>query len=235
MKQNKISGIYKITNNINGKVYVGLSIDIHRRWKEHKSKIYRSKYKNSYLYNSFDKHKINNFTFEIIEKCKQQKIIEREIYWIEYYDSYKNGYNITSGGQGTFGYKHTDEDKKIMSDIKIKQRFEPWNKGKTNVYSEETKKLMSEAKIGRVFWNNGKNNPMYGKTPWNKGKKMSDEYVERTANFKGYLRCIETGEIKLSREWNEYYGKKVDGLIRRVANGKRNKTLNKTWEWVKKG
>lgn len=63
-------GIYKITNNINGKVYIGQSIDINKRWKEHK---YRSQIPNKeydkYLYRAFRKYGLENFTFEILEEC----------------------------------------------------------------------------------------------------------------------------------------------------------------------
>ena len=53
------------------------------------------------MYLDFEKYGINNFIFEIIEECKIQDLDNREIYWIEYYDTYKNGYNLTTGGQGT--------------------------------------------------------------------------------------------------------------------------------------
>ena len=47
-----------------------------------------------------EKYGLNNFALEIIEECAQDKLDEREVYWIEYYDSYHNGYNETFGGQG---------------------------------------------------------------------------------------------------------------------------------------
>ena len=47
------------------------------------------------------KYGIENFTFSVIEECSQEQLNEREIYWIEYYDTYKNGYNSTLGGYNT--------------------------------------------------------------------------------------------------------------------------------------
>lgn len=88
-------GIYKITNKINGKSYIGQSIDIERRWKEHRRSIGLNK--NS-LYLDFEKYGIDNFTFEILEECATEMLNEREHYWIEYYDTYNNGYNLTQGG-----------------------------------------------------------------------------------------------------------------------------------------
>lgn len=94
-------GIYKITNIINGKCYIGQSIDIERRWQEHL-------YKNStclLLKYALHKYGVNNFTFEVIEECKPEELNSREIYWIKYYDSFgDNGYNLTAGGGGTLKY-----------------------------------------------------------------------------------------------------------------------------------
>ncbi len=88
-------GIYKIENLINGKCYIGQSIDITRRWRQH-----RSDYKDGTvsLYQAIKKYGLNNFSFEIIEECSVDELDNREIYWIEYYNSYNNGYNETLGG-----------------------------------------------------------------------------------------------------------------------------------------
>lgn len=93
-----ICGIYKITNKINNHAYIGLSIDIERRWKEHKKMKYRA-----CIYDAFIKYGIENFQFTILEECQKDKLNEQEKYWIAYYDTYKNGYNSTSGGEGGYG------------------------------------------------------------------------------------------------------------------------------------
>lgn len=94
-------GIYKITNTLNDKCYIGQSIDIKTRWMQH---IYEGKrnVKEGKLYPAMFKDGIENFTFEIIEECKKdlQVLNERERYWIKYYNSFNNGYNSTIGGQG---------------------------------------------------------------------------------------------------------------------------------------
>ena len=95
-------GIYKIINNINGKIYVGQSVDIAKRWSSHKTEFKKQKY-DTKLYRAIAKYGLENFTLEVIEECAQNKLDEREVYWIEYYDSYHKGYNETLGGQG-FGY-----------------------------------------------------------------------------------------------------------------------------------
>lgn len=97
-----ISGIYCITNLINNKKYVGLSSNILRRWGEHKRIPFNesSKEYNYPLYRAIRKYGLENFNFEILERNLDDKQLkEREAYWINYYDSVHNGYNITEGGE----------------------------------------------------------------------------------------------------------------------------------------
>jgi len=84
-------GIYKITNP-KGKIYIGQSIDIERRFNEHK-RYKKQGYKNK-LYNSFKKYNYDNHTFEILEECNVTILNERERYWQEFYNCVENGLNI---------------------------------------------------------------------------------------------------------------------------------------------
>ena len=84
-------GIYKITNKINGMVYVGQSVHIKRRFQEHIKKSSNSQ-KIDQAINEFGKEAFN---FEIIEECQKTELDAKENYWIQYYNSiYPNGYNI---------------------------------------------------------------------------------------------------------------------------------------------
>lgn len=92
-------GIYKYTNKINGKIYIGLSNDIQRRKHEHQSLANRGD--RMYIHQAIKRYGIENFDFEVIEVFeKEDRVLmgEREQYWIEHYNSYKNGYNETIGG-----------------------------------------------------------------------------------------------------------------------------------------
>ena len=100
-------GIYKITNNINNKCYIGQSRDIKARWSKHLSAYISSP--DWELYRAFKKYGISSFSFEVIEECSVEELNEREIYWIEYYDSFNNGYNMTLGGEACNG----TNDKKV--------------------------------------------------------------------------------------------------------------------------
>ena len=91
--------IYKITNNINDKIYIGqtnytLSERLHQHYLDSK----KQHRKNRPLYQAINKYGIENFSIELIEETNNP--LEREIYWIEYYGSFKNGYNATMGGNG---------------------------------------------------------------------------------------------------------------------------------------
>lgn len=100
--------IYKIQNKINQKVYVGKTEreDPGIRWKEHQ---YNMKSLDLPLYRALRQYGIENFDFSIIEEVPKEQLDEREIYWIEQYNSYKGeGYNCTGGGEG--GILDMDED-----------------------------------------------------------------------------------------------------------------------------
>ena len=94
--------IYKITNKINGKSYIGKTLgSIEDRWREHWSESTKERTKNRPLYRAFKKYGKLNFTIEEIEKVKDSEANIREQYWIEFYKTYgKTGYNATRGGEG---------------------------------------------------------------------------------------------------------------------------------------
>lgn len=102
-------GIYLITNTVNDLKYVGQSIDIYNRWKQHQSTSKNEKEQNK-LYQAIRKYGIENFNFKILEECEKDQLNEREIYWINYYNSFNNGYNMTHGGQGAYGWKFNPEE-----------------------------------------------------------------------------------------------------------------------------
>jgi len=93
----KKCGVYRITNLVNGMVYVGQSRDIERRWKEHKKESGREH--NYYLYNAIRKYGIENFSFSIILECSMDELDFYEKKFITDFDSLKpNGYNLEGGG-----------------------------------------------------------------------------------------------------------------------------------------
>lgn len=91
----KRSGIYKITNVENGKVYIGSSVDINRRWWEHRSRLKYKRHGNDHLLSAWSKYGKEKFHFCIIEECLKDHFKERESYWIRHYnsDNREFGYN----------------------------------------------------------------------------------------------------------------------------------------------
>jgi len=95
-----VVGIYKITNKLNNKVYIGQSVNIKQRFKDHKSKQKRNREPNSHLYNSIEKYGLENFSFEVLEECEYTELNNRETFYINSHNSQDSskGYNKTKGG-----------------------------------------------------------------------------------------------------------------------------------------
>lgn len=93
--------IYKITNKINGKIYIGKTMfSPEKRWKEHCKDYKKENFEKRPLYSAMRKYGIENFLLSTIEQCDDTIVNDREVYWIEYFQSFKNGYNATIGGDG---------------------------------------------------------------------------------------------------------------------------------------
>ena len=94
----KISGIYKITNLENNKVYIGQAVNIADRLRTHIKAGIGIDPTNSELYKDMKKIGVENFTFEILEECTQAQLNDKEKFWISFYHGQDFGYNITKGG-----------------------------------------------------------------------------------------------------------------------------------------
>lgn len=144
---NVIGYIYKLISP-NGKVYVGQTINKKQRKYHYNSKCFKKQIK---LWNNVQKYNWNpGKTFEIIEEvlCGENKcyLNEREKYWIQHFDSFKNGLNSNEGGEGNIGYKVSKETKNKISN---------YHKNKPPM-SDETKEKLRQVNLGNK-------NPMYGK------------------------------------------------------------------------
>ena len=103
------SGIYKIENTVNGKIYIGQAVDVYRRMKKHFWDVDHGNSK--YFAQEIKQYGIKAFTACVLEFCEKEKLYERERYYIEKYDSYNNGYNLGRGGQHNDGRIVSEEDK----------------------------------------------------------------------------------------------------------------------------
>ena len=127
----RICGIYKITNKVNGKVYIGQSVHIKQRWKNHKKDAFWTKgvdY-NYPLYQAIRKYGYDNFLFEVVEECSKEELNDKEKLYIQQYQSFKKkyGYNQTLGGDSQeHAKKLTKEDvDKII--IRLKTSYDSAN------------------------------------------------------------------------------------------------------------
>jgi len=95
-----VCGIYKITNIKTNQCYIGQSVDVSERFKQHmKCGLGIDASATNKLYNAMQKDKVWNFTFELIEECPREQLNEKERQWIQMYQSDKMGYNITKGNK----------------------------------------------------------------------------------------------------------------------------------------
>lgn len=116
------SGIYKITNTITNDFYIGSSIDIKKRFYNHKRCLKENKHRNKHLQNSWNKYKEENFVFEVIVFCQKNYLIELEQFFI---DKYQPVYNICLiVDSPRIGTNHSNETKNLISNKlskKVKQ------------------------------------------------------------------------------------------------------------------
>ena len=104
-KREKICGIYKIENIINGKVYIGQSVDVYKRWHEHFKYLRQNQHINRHLQSAYNLYGESNFVASILERCDRCNLNNREQFWILHYNSMKRGYNLTAGGEGNLEWK----------------------------------------------------------------------------------------------------------------------------------
>lgn len=164
------SGIYKITNTVNGKFYIGSATDLVKRRRSHLSSLKYGRHKNQKLQRSYDKHGVDSFKFETVLYCEAKNLIMYEQIVIDGLDPVANGYNIKPVAGSTTGYKHSDETKAKMKAAWIGRVLPP--------RSKETGRKISEAKKGKKrkpFTEEARRNMSLS----HKGKKMGPMSEER--------------------------------------------------------
>ena len=133
------SGIYKILNLITGRVYVGSSYYLNKRFGAHVRCLIRQTHKNKYLQASWNLHGEAAFEFIVLEYCEKEALTAKEQYWIDTLNCVTpNGYNILPAANSMLGYKQSKEhiEKRIGSRV-----YTP--------LSDETKELIRKANLGK--------------------------------------------------------------------------------------
>lgn len=151
------AGVYLISNNVNGKCYVGSSIHLTQRRKEHFSRLMHNKHENAHLQNAYNKYGREAFEFEILETLSiddniKENLLRREQFWI---DNLKPEYNILLVAGSNLGYHHTEETKLKISKSttgvkKSKEHAQHIREGqKGRILTEEHKQKLSKAAKNR--------------------------------------------------------------------------------------
>lgn len=216
-------GIYVIINEENNKKYVGQSINIENRWKQHLYDVTHRAERSCGIDMAMIKYGIEKFHYEILEECEPSELNDREIYWIEKLDTYQgDGYNRSIGGQSLQGENHpraflTDEQVWEIREMynqhcKFKEveekylptgisrrglqkiwRNETWTHIHQDVYTPENKLWHSTSGVGHSEDQVGLSSD---------DRKLSQEEVD--AMYKDFQEGISVKE--LAKKYNRDYG-----------------------------
>lgn len=208
--------IYKITNLINNKVYIGQTIrELNKRWAQH---IKDSKRKSYPLYKSMRKYGTDNFKIETIFECENKEDMNfMEIEFIQYYRNTlgsNNIYNINNGGNGIGSMSN-----EVKIKISIKAMGNKYSQG--IIPSEETRQKIRETKLGDK-------NPNYGKP---RSEDSLNKLYNTNLEKSKLVLCIETNEIKPLLQWRKELNDN-SGKIHRVCLGKRKHTRGLSFKYI---
>jgi len=99
LNNNPTTGIYKITNQLNNKSYIGQSLDVKSRLRTHiKRGLGAEASSRNKLYMAMQEDGVENFTFMLLEECTKEQLNDKEKYWIDFFKTQDFGYNVTKGG-----------------------------------------------------------------------------------------------------------------------------------------
>jgi group I intron endonuclease len=188
--------IYKIKNKVNGKFYIGSTLDYKDRWRDHINALRKQKHHSIHLQRAWNKYGEDNFEFEVIEfldGVSNEELREREKYYLSTLKPYKReiGYNVSRGtttcvlygkDNGFYGKKHTGEATRKISEA-LKEYYRRY--GHVCVgrkVSKETKMKISRANKGRKLSEEARKKLSIihkGRKPWNYGKELPESVKEK--------------------------------------------------------
>ena len=201
-------GIYQIQNKINGKIYIGQSINIEKRLKQHLRDLRTSQHYNSHFQNAFNKYGENAFKANIISVCQIKQLDYYETWFISITGATnpKYGYNNEMGGNknkiiskatrkklsknhsGMSGKKHSKESKQKMSDSQKKKNNN--SIGIFRVYKQKNKTCKQKFRWGYVYTINGKRKHITSVDLYQLKKKVLSENLEWFVTDKKKLKEI---------------------------------------------
>jgi group I intron endonuclease len=144
--------VYLVTNRVNGKRYVGKTVrTLERRWYEHVTHSHGGSEEMT-LYQAIRKHGADAFELSVLEECaNEEQLDEAERKWIRELGTFRREYNMTEGGDGLKGYRHTEETKRKMSESRKGARNPFYGRTdwrRQGPLSEATKEKLRKAHLG---------------------------------------------------------------------------------------
>jgi hypothetical protein len=228
----KTKGVYQILNTANNKCYIGSSAAIKIRWSEHKNTLRANKNQSVKLQRAWNKYGEESFQFIILEVVDgdKEELYKKEQFYMDKFNSIKNGYNVRPSAASNLGYRHTKKAKEKMSKGRMGKNNPMYGK----IVSEETRlkhsiihrreNLSQETLEKMSKATSGKNNANYGKTPSeDTRKKMSEARKKRVCSDETRAKLSKSG---IGRKHTEASKTKMsESMKKRWAQRKALKTI----------
>jgi len=186
-------GIYCIICDVNGKLYIGQSIQMNKRINDHFKKLENNNHFNSHLQSAYNKYGKENFKWEVLKYCKKEKLDKLEEYYIKYYNSTNRG----------CGYNKTSKAHRTNIDADGRKKISETLKGR--VFSKEWRKKISEKARGNKNGVNAKRSKEWKEnmSKIHKGKKLSEETKKKLSEAR------KGKKTNLGYKWTEEQKKKL--------------------------
>lgn len=195
----RVSGIYVIINEVDGKFYVGSACSIKKRWKRHKDDLRSGKHANRYFQRAWIKHGEKSFYFGILELVEDVwDLLSREQFWLDELRPFDSnvGYNISPTAGSILGTHYTLEARQKISVATMGEKNPFYGRH----HSDKTKQTISEAKTGENHQNYGKH--LSEKTR----KKIAESKLgDKNPSYKAAKRYSINGRDQTLKEWAREY------------------------------
>ena len=208
--------IYQITNDINGKIYIGKTeFSIEKRFKEHCQDAFRDRNEKRPLYAAMRKYGVEHFHIELIEETDNPE--EREVFWIENKRSFKNGYNATVGGDGK---KYIDYDLVISSYKEIKSIVDTAKA--LNISADSVSNILRQNNISIIS---------SSEVNLNKYGKITNMYSLDGEFLKSFSSTNEAAQYMIDNNLTKCKKTTIKQHITEVCTGRRNTAAKYKWKY----
>ena len=208
--------IYQITNDINGKIYIGKTeFSIEKRFKEHCQDAFRDRNEKRPLYAAMRQYGIEHFHIELIEETDSPE--EREVFWIENKRSFKNGYNATVGGDGK---KYIDYDLVISSYKEIKSIVDTAKA--LNISADSVSNILRQNNISIIS---------SSEVNLNKYGKITNMYSLDGEFLKSFSSTNEAAQYMIDNNLTNCKKTTIKQHITEVCTGRRNTAAKYKWKY----